>query len=348
MQQYKVFFGPNHYYKTPPTEEQRRQLVSRDCPVSPFSRFIGNEAAVRKLQAAAYDALGRHDHKCRELAFALYGPASSGKTTLVRIFAEAVGLPLVEVAPKAARTCEDVFRAVDAALGAAGVPLVEVRRQKHYVLPPCVVFLDEVHALGDGVVAGLLKATEYNDAVLATEAGRVVNCENVCWMCATTDEGRLFDAFRTRFSPVELTYLTRAEVARIVALANPEPGFPAHLCAFYGGRVPRKALEFARYLKLRQAFDGCGWDEAAARCAADEGIDKFGRSAMTVRVLRALSAGPVARGRLPGMVGKKAEELERYVLPELMVASADQAAWVEVTGRGYALTEAGREELRRE
>ncbi|NCA15045.1 MAG: AAA family ATPase [Proteobacteria bacterium] len=342
------FFGPyDSLGRVAPTDDQRRWLVSRDNPSSPFSRFVGNERAVRKLQAAAFKALGDPNHIMRELAFSVYGPASAGKTTLARLYAQVVELPFCEVSPKQVRRLDDVFNLMGGVLREAGVPLVPSGGR--YRLPPCVIFFDEVHALNDHVVQGLLKATEHGDGIMATESGRVVDCRFATWFIATTDEGRLFDAFKTRFSPVQLSYLTRAEIARIVGLAHPHlaPDVCA-LVAFYNGRVPRKALEFARYMGIvRMMEPGKSWEEVARQVAEDEGIDEFGMHEMQLRVLRALAGGAVASKRLPTLVGRKKEEVEGYILPTLMCETEDQPALVSVSNKGYVLTEAGVGELAR-
>jgi len=349
MQRVKIFWGeddPWGFQK--PSDEDRRFAVSQENPESPFSKFIGNERAVKKLQAAAFDALGRPDHRCRELAFALFGPPSSGKTTLAKLYAQTVDLPFIEIQPKSIKNLDDFVKEIDRVLSIEGVPLVEMSRREYFVVPPCIVFVDEVHALVDGMVQGLLKATEYTDAVLITESGRTLNCFNVCWMIASTDEGKLFDAFRSRFSPVMLTYLTKAEVSRIVKLSHSDlPEDVCELVAHYTGRIPRKALEFARYMKLiRNMKSEATWQEIAAEVATDEGIDEFGMSHVHLNILRALAKGPVAKNRIMNVAGRKNEEVERYIMPILLTAISDQPAMVSVSSRGYTITEAGMDALR--
>ena len=350
MQRIKIFWGENDPWGvSKPTDEERHLAISSENPNSPFSKFGGNGRAVKKMQAAAWDALGRADHRCRELAFSLFGPASSGKTTLARLFAEVVELPFIEIQPKAIKTSDDLLKEIDRVLGIEGVPLVEVRRRNYFILPPCIIFIDEVHALSDGMVQSLLKATEYNDATLVTESGKTINCYNVCWMIATTDEGRLFDAFRSRFTPVMLTYLTKKEIAHIVKLNHDDLSDDVcELVAHYTGRVPRKALEFARYMKLTQQMKpGLSWQEIAKELASDEGIDEFGMSAVHLKILRALKDGPIAKNRIVHVVGRKLEEVERYIMPVLLTSTDDQPAMVEVLPRGYSLTEEGFAELRK-
>ena len=347
-QKYLWFHGQHDPLRRPePTDLEKMSKISRDNPSSPFSRFIGNERAVRKLQAAAYKALGEPRHIMRELAFSIFGPASAGKTTLARLYAETVELPFCEISPKQVRKLDDLYKLIDGVLGRHDVPLVLMGHR--YRLPPCVVFLDEVHALGDNVVQGLLKATEFNDCVLATESGKIVDTKYATWMCATTDEGRLFDAFRTRFSAVHLNYLTKAEISKIVKNANPHlEDSVCDLVAHYNGRIPRKALEFARYMSLvRGMRPSMSWDEVARQVAGDEGIDEFGMHELNLRVLRSLASGPVAAKRIPTVVSRKKEEVEGFIMPVLMCSSDDQPSLVTTSNKGYCLTEAGRNELRR-
>lgn len=343
----RVFFGENDPWNAPnPTDDERRELVSRTSPKSPFSRFIGNEKAIRKLQAAAFNALGHPNHMMRELAFAIFGPSSAGKTTIARLYAETVQLPFVEISPKAIKTIDDLFKEISRVLVEAGLPLVEVVRPGHYILPPVVILIDEVHALSASVVNGLLKATEFNDALLATESGKTISTFNVTWMIATTDEGKLFDAFRTRFSPVDLKYLGKADIARIIKLAHSDLSDEVcELIAHYNSRIPRKALEFARYMRMVKGMSGGTWVKVAHEVAIDEGIDEHGMHETHLKILRALGNGPIARQRIALVAGRKEEETERYILPWLLTATDDQEALITVTPKGYTITQAGLEEL---
>lgn len=342
-QRQRIFFNPNGEGK--PTDAERRELVSRDSPKSPFSRFIGNDKAIKKMQTGAYSALGEYNHMMRKLSYSIFGPSSSGKTMIARLYAECVGLPFIELSPKSIKTVEDVYQEISKILLSEGLPLVEYL-PSNYMLPPVVIFFDEVHALSDNVVQGLLKATEYNDAMMVTESGKKINTFNATWMIATTDEGKLFDAFRTRFSPVVLKYLTKADIARVVSNSNPD--FPYDVCelvAHYNSRVPRKALEFARYMRLFKEMHPGSWSEVARSVASDEGIDSFGMHEIHLKILTALGHGTIAKSRISIVAGCKHEEADRYILPWLLTSTEDQESFVKVTSRGYAITEAGRKEL---
>lgn len=348
MQHQFYFFGPMDAMQRPePTDEYKRSRIDRENPSSPFSKFIGNDKAVKKLQVAAYKALGHPNHLMRDLAFAIYGPASAGKTTLARIYADTVRLPFTEISPKQVKNLGDLYNLINGVLTSYGLPLVEMGTSR-YKLPPCVIFIDEVHALCDNVVQGLLKATEFSDCVMATEDGKVVDTYNVTWMIATTDEGKLFDAFRTRFSPVQLKYLSKSEIAKIVKLAHPDLDDDAcRLVAHYNNKIPRKALEFARYMKMVKHMEDLAWGEIAKQVASDEGIDEFGLHEFHLKVLKALANGPVASKRMPTIIGRKEEEVERFIMPCLMSETEDAPALVTTCNKGYVLTDAGEAEMRR-
>lgn len=346
----RVFFGPDDPLGlNMPSEEERRKLVDRSNPKCAFSRFVGNEKAMKKLVAAAFDALGKPDHVCNKMSFALFGNPSCGKTCLAKLFAQVVQLPFVEVSPKMVKSMDDLFNAIERVLQSEGVPLVELTGRDYYFLPPCVIFLDEVHALSPSVVDGLLKPTEPKDRMMVTESGKTVNCANVTWMMATTDEGKLFDAFRTRFSSVNLKYLTKPEIARIVKLNHPE--FSDEVCnlvAHYNSRIPRKALEFAEYMiLLRQMDTKRSWAEVAREVATDEGIDEYGMHETHLVILKALGESPIAKNRIVNVAGRKIEEVERFIMPWLLTATEDSPALVTVSSRGYTITEAGLAELDR-
>ena len=343
MQKQRIFFSDDDDL-VKPTDEQINDYING--PHSPFNRFVGNANAIEKLKTAAYAACGKYNHEMNELAFAIFGPSSAGKTTIVKIYAETVRLPLVEISPKSVKTLDDVFKLINNVLTNEEIPLVE-QKKNNYVLPPCVLFFDEVHALTDGVIQGLLKATEYDDGVLVTESGKIIDTHHVTWMIATTDEGKLFDAFRTRFTTIQLKLLSKQEVAQIVQIANPD--LPKTVCeqvAYYNSRIPREALQFTRYMRLVKNMEqGRSWDEIAKKIATNEGIDEFGMHAIHLKILTALGQGPIARNRISNGTGKKDEEMEKFILPTLLTATDDQPALIDVSTKGYVITQAGLAEL---
>jgi Holliday junction resolvasome RuvABC ATP-dependent DNA helicase subunit len=346
------------------SESDRRLAVDRTNPACPLSEFIGNEDAVARLSRAAYIALGNETHQVKR-SFAFLGMASCGKTLLARLFGRTINLPFIEISPKAVRNINDVVTKINEVLSvsytwtgernASGkrvgydLSLEAVRDEdgnetNRLVIPPCIVFFDEVHALSDAIVQGLLKATEPNDAMLQTDKWNI-DCSNVCFMIATTDRGRLFDAFDTRFTKIFLNPYNAKEMAKIVSYEHPLHPRVCALIAKYGGRIPREVLQFANDVVDEHAMNNGKWDEIVRKVAKEWGKDELGMSSQHLKILVALSNGPISKGRLSDIIGCKEEELENFIMPELLICTDDQPALVSVNSKGFSISEAGLEQL---
>jgi Holliday junction resolvasome RuvABC ATP-dependent DNA helicase subunit len=178
-----------------------------------------------------------------------------GKTTLARLFGETLWLPFIEVQPHAVRDARDLFRLIYNKLeetvinfkdGPASLKMVVSFDDPVWRVSPCVVFLDEVHALPKNLIPELLKAVEPKDGIMVVDDGTEVDCREVCWITATTERGLLFPAFDNRFRKIRLDMYGRHEIAEIVRLNHPTWNPAAcRLVARYCRRVPREALAFA-------------------------------------------------------------------------------------------------------
>jgi hypothetical protein len=138
------------------------------------------------------------------------------------------------------------------------------------------------------------------------------------------------------------------EIAMIVYLDN-HRWFDRDVCrlvAKYCSRLPREALDFAKAMKQEYDLNGGDWESVAARVAKSLKIDRYG---MTRRRLNALVAlgqiGAVSKNHLADFAGCGIEELEKFVMPALLVATSEDPAMVAVTNKGYAITHRGLEEL---
>jgi Holliday junction resolvasome RuvABC ATP-dependent DNA helicase subunit len=337
-------------YGEKPNDILRRCYSDPAYPICPFVNFIGNAHAVQKLSRIVFHARGNYNHCCKT-ALAFLGPTSTGKTLLAKTFAEALALPFVSFSGSAATSTDFMLEKINEVLTLKhNNPLVFEERPGHFLLPPMVVFIDEVHNLPNPVQQGLLTAIEFDDSYLTTPKGYSANTYNVTWVVATTDWGKVFDAFANRFSKIRLNYYTLAEMAKIIGLNN--PGWDYRICelvAKYSGRVPRESLAFAREMHLEHEWEGgVPWGEIAAKVAKNNGIDEFGMTYQRVAVLKTLAdSGPMGVARLGATAGVacKEEELRKFVLPPLMAAIEDQPALVEITTQGAAITEAGYKEL---
>lgn len=354
IQQELLFFDDGRE----PTKEERLWAVDQLNPDCPLNDFIGNEKAVRQLRRAAFKALERNNHAANDFSFALYGPASTGKTTLAGLFAKTLGVPFVVVQPQSVRKVEDIHKLIEQSVAnpivcsnghRADLSLVETAPGRYHY-PTVEVFLDEVHNLAKPVIQGLLKATERDDATLVTESGIVANCSNVCWVIATTDRGGIFDAFDTRFEKLQLRLYSKAEIAQIVQMANED--FSAEACrliSHYCPAVPREAKAFAKAMRIEAEMeDHNDWEKIAAAVADDKGIDEHGMSFQRVSVLKALGHRPISATQLPHFVTPrvKEEELRNFVMPPLQAVTPDQPVpLVVVSTKGYCITPAGLAEL---
>lgn len=337
-------------------EELRRRAVDPKNPACPFHSFVGNRDAVKRLSLLAYTALGDEYHKCKQ-SFALLGPASTGKTTLAKMFAKMIGLPFIEIHPQSVKNPTDVVVSIGKVLENFKVKLTEDTHttlelipddKGDVIVPPCVVFIDEAHNLRNAVVQGLLKAIEPNDATLILDTGYKVDTELITWIIATTDRGMLFDAFDTRFMKINLHPYTRKEITKILKLSHPEwPDEVCQLAAKYGGQVVREAKQFAEEMANYAAMHrDKSLKEVAIDVAKMNGIDDFGLSYKRLSVLQVLgSRGPLSRVNLAQAVQIKEEELEKFVLPPLKASTSDQDTRVVACSKGYAITLAGLEEL---
>ena len=348
QEQYQLSF-------TVPSQAARRWLTDPANPKCPLFRFIGNAKAKERLSRAAYAAWGRDNHCCSEQSFALLGPSSVGKTTLARLFGETVMLPFIEIQPKASRNADELFMVirrklesivVDFADGTASLKMIP-GDDYTWVLPPCVIFIDEAHALDREMVPELLKGIEPKDGIMAVGDGAVADCRNACWIIATTERGRLFPPFDNRFSKIQMETYTAAEMAQIVKLNNPDWEMDVcRLVTNYSSRVPREALAFAIDMRLEKDRNGGEWTDVAARVARSHSIDPFGLTRKRLDILVALGQmGPIARGRMCDIAQCQIEEMEKFQMPALLACTVDDGAMVVVTTRGYAITERGLREL---
>jgi Holliday junction resolvasome RuvABC ATP-dependent DNA helicase subunit len=330
------------------SKEERRWAVDPKNADFDLNKFIGNKEARRRLSRAVFSAMGKENRCCSDYAFALCGPASTGKTYIAKLFASSLGIPFVTIEPQSVRRVHDIFLEIEKSCCGHNEDIALVQNEDGgFILPPMVVFIDEVHNLRKGVVQGLLKATEPNDRTMVTEEGVEVDTSHVCWVIATTDRGDLFDAFDTRFQKVNLRLYSKREMARIIKMNNPD--WDDEVCllvAKYNSHVPREALAFARDMRVEHEMNGGeSWEETASVVAKDHGIDQWGMTDARVEVLKALGQRPISSTQIQYVVHVKEEELKKFVMPPLLARTPDSEPLVTVSTRGYTITLEGLAEL---
>jgi len=311
-------------------------------PNSPSCDVIGNKDALTRLSRYAFSD--------SPVNLSFVGPAGVGKTTIARAFAEAKDIPLVEIQPQSVNTINDVLASIADNYERRNTELIEVM-ENHFKPEPIAVFFDEVHALKNSVIQGLLKATEPSDRTMITEKGFSVDCSNINWIIATTELGLLSSPFKSRFNLIRLYLYTKSDIAKIIN--KKYPNWNSSICklvSYYCGRVPREALALANDLQLeinmqKKLGNTINWEDTFVKITQENNIDAFGMRKDRCEILNILRGGPVSKARLCAILCIEEEELIRDVLPPLMVLTEESSPYVSTCSRGYFITDAGLEEL---
>lgn len=338
---------PCFVWKVRPSDAVCKALTDPNNPASGYHRVTGNRKALRLLGRFAEGVLKKWDHDAGTKAVALVGPSSSGKTWTAESHATVLGLPFVEVAPEFA-SMDALFARIKGELERAGLKLVAQKKEADqpfdFVFPPVVVFIDEAHMVKKPLQkGGLLKAIDDADRTMLLSDGTFVNTSKVHWVIGTTEFYDLFDPLRKRFDPITLVSHTKAELAEMVLKKHPDLGDAVAKRVAHYVRIPRAANNFVKSLReYKDSSPSESWLTLVEEVARDKEIGANGLTLSEMKVLEALSSGPVGKEALPSIVGLRAAELWSEVIPTLEVNTPDMPALVVRTRKGIALTDAGR------
>jgi len=224
---------------------------------------------------------------------------------------------------------------------------------------PSLIFIDEVHAIGSSTATALLSAMD--DQRQTTVGGVIHDFNEVVFILATTDPGRLSEAFNSRPDKTYLRHYTLDEMAGIVWLHGQEylGGFqlPREVCLEIAARMrcnPRRSVRSVRealrpyfYSRLPDASQETGMEaigramtlQAVCEYYDVQGIDSNGLDEVAINYLRYLMRnGASAEERLRQGLGitNRADfiEVDEYLR---------RLGLVQITAGGRTLTPQGRQ-----
>lgn len=168
--------------------------------------MIGQHEAARELADLARKAHGWGERYPDKL---LVGPAGVGKSTLAHRVAERLlGVKPIVFNGADLRRPEMIIERLLAE------KLIPVASTGTVVVDPCLLFIDEVHAITGSVATALLSALD--ERRMTTVGNVVYSFERVVFLLATTDPGKLSEAFLSRPTRTTLQSYTLEETAGIV------------------------------------------------------------------------------------------------------------------------------------
>ena len=263
--------------------------------------FIGNQSAVDRLKRSLRFATHR-GHRWLD-PIGLFGPRSTGKTELARRISQALDVPVLQLSETNLRSAEDLARGLERVAQDHGSAMRNERVANGSMrmrAPPTVVFIDEVHLLGRRVQDTLLTAIEPNDRTLIA-AGRTIDTSQVTFIMATTDPGRLSEAFRSRITALQLTEYSVEEIVGILlSHIHDRARFPQEAelldhnaltaISVAGRLVPRQALQLLRDVSEAVALGDATPAEGGVRryILETRTIDSRGLAERDYRYLRSL------------------------------------------------------------
>lgn len=373
VQQKRIFFDPTRDRRYPalparPTDNEIRMALAQNnmsCPLSKVVVSEANRGSMRILRRFAFNAFTDPGHSCRGMNFAIYCGPGQGKTYVVKQWSATIGIPFLFIQSDALTSTWMLFDMLVNKFAESGIPLMPQIDEQHFIVPPCIVFFDEAQALNSDLrTGGLLNAMEANDGWLRTNPpGRnqkqyTINCREICWVAASTDPGIIYkqssafyDRFRTHIEwkpagPSEIAHIVKLDSER-KAVENGSEILPDEACKLVAHYepVPRKAIAFADQMVMERRMHGSAWKEAASIVATDAGIDEYGMPFKIIEILKALAKRPVSDKNIIAIAGCRREQFDSQYALYLLADVEGRGPLTQPTGKGWAITQAGCNEL---
>jgi Holliday junction resolvasome RuvABC ATP-dependent DNA helicase subunit len=307
--------------------------------------LIGQDNAVNRLVSKIAMQKLLNEKRFSDTMFV--GPAGVGKSTFARSIAKELSL-------------DCIFLSGTDVTGADAIIKVLLEKGKilsgrgAVMIHPCVIFIDEVHAISPKAANFLLNATD--EKRVATLEGREYDFRSVIMLTATTDSGKLSTAFLSRFDDIPLPPYTPDELAGIVNLKGSQMISGLNLnreaCLEIAYRLrlsPRRAIlslenqVMAHFIVSSGKTDSASLVEMVTRDTVaaffdQQGIDRNGLTLRDVNCVKILAAdSPVPRDRLS--VRLKITNQHEY---SELVEYLTRLGLITVDSKGVAITKLGK------
>jgi Holliday junction resolvasome RuvABC ATP-dependent DNA helicase subunit len=199
---------------SPTVREEESEPIEQEWP--PRLNQLGMIGQYEEVDRLVEQAIFSRETGNRFSDKLLVGPAGVGKSSLVRRIAEMLldREPVFFNGSELRRPADLVQRLVQEGLlpDSNGHTTVQVQLS--------LLFIDEVHAISNSVATFLLSAMD--DRRRTTADGTIYDFNNVVILLATTDQGRLSEAFQSRPNKIWLHPYTLHELAGIIWLHGRE------------------------------------------------------------------------------------------------------------------------------
>lgn len=324
-----------------------------------FRGFVGNEPAVEALSIQLLYAETTGGHTLRPIG--LFGPKSTGKTELARRVAKALSVPELFLSETSLGNIDQLAKRMQRRATEAGHPMRTHGVEGGLTIlrcSPMVVFIDEVHQLSTRVQDALLPVFESDDRML--RGSRVIiDARDVSFIVATTDWGKLREAFRSRVRPISLRAYTAREVSTMLRLriglqsgGGENPGSVDPVVTGLGEEalvaiataaraVPRVAIDLLREIGMAIRIGRCDTSPEQVRRHLQRLVpcDHHGLTPQDHKYLRLVATrSPIGLNSIAVALGTDQSNVTGAIEPFFI-----QMGWVRVASSGRTMTPKGRQ-----
>jgi DNA phosphorothioation-dependent restriction protein DptH len=326
-----------------------------------FNGFVGNPSAITTLTIQIQYAQVTGARAIQALG--LFGPKSTGKTELARRIARALDIPALMLSETGLGNIDQLAERMQEKAKESGRPMMIGDKEGGLPVlrcPPMLLFIDEVHQLPARVQDMLLPMLEASDRTL--RGSRVIiDASDVSFVIATTDDGKLREAFRSRVRQVHLQPYNVQEVAQMLrsrldgsALDDVKTridpvaknlGEEALIAIATAARaVPRIAIQLLGEVAMAIRIQHCGTatEDVWGHIQTLVPCDQRGLTPQDKRYLALVEKrGPVGFESIAQELGTDSSNVVGSIEPFLI-----QMGWVNRTAGGRVLSALGKQLLR--